>query len=341
MLPSRRPAPQFDPTDTAAVDWIPPIPGLHRRDPEHQYWLGDHRFPVSVTGVLAASKSQHALQRIESKRDQWEQRGNDCHRAMELRALYERNGGDSELVSAVSAAGAEAEQLKQQLFQLQKLADGPWAAWIAPLISHQRWQEINVISAERPTCCLSRNVAGTFDLAYLDPQIPPSPLRPPHVTGPARVLADLKTLAPNRILWRSHPGNSWELLAEVTAPVAEVRLGGGGASVENRHHHQRTWRPLSPSDVARGELPATAPWNVCRAAEVELRLTTPSTYSTAAQGGGYMALEATHGHWYDWHQSIWARPGRCTWGPLIGVDECRWAWAEAWATYRATPQPLF
>ena len=303
---------------------IPSITGLHRRDPEHEYWLGDHRFPVSITGVLAASKSEYALQRIDATRDQWEQRGHDAHRAMEICALLQRHGPDG-----------------PDIDELQALADGPWAAWVAPLLSHPRWQEITVISAERPTCCRARNVAGTFDLAYLDPEIPPSPLRPPHITGPARVLADLKTLAPNRILWRCHPGNPWELLAEVTATVAEVRLGVGGLSVEARYLHQRTWRTLSPSDVARGELPATAPWQPSRAAQVELRLTTPSTYSTAAQGGGYMALETCHGHWYDWHQSIWARPGRCTWGPLIGVEECRWAWAEAWATYRATPQPLF
>lgn len=323
-MTQRTPA-QFPACDTAAVGWIPSISGLHRRDPEHQYWLGDHRFPVSITGVLAAQKSEHALQRIDATRDQWEQRGHDCHRAMELCALIQQG---------VRRTGSETRDL-------HALADGPWAAWIAPLISHERWQEITVISAERPTCCLTRNLAGTFDLAYLDPQIPPSPLRPRHITGPARVLADLKTQAPNRILWRCHPGNPWELLAEVAASVAEVRLDDAKAQVEPRHHHQRTWRPLRPSDVARGELPAKAPWNVCRAAEVELRLTTPSTYSTAAQGGGYMALEASHGHWYDWHQSIWARPGRCTWGALIGVDECRWAWAEAWATYRATPQPLF
>lgn len=326
-MTQRTPA-QFPPRDTAAVGWIPPIHGLHRLDPEHTYWLGDHRFPVSITGVLAASKSEYARQRIDATRDQWEERGHDCHRAMEICALIQQG---------VRRTGSET-------LDLQDLADGHWAAWIAPLISHQRWHDITVISAERPTCCLTRNVAGTFDLAYLDPQIPPSPLRPPHITGPARVLADLKTQAPNRILWRTHPGNPWELLAEVAANVAEVRMlwsMTGGAWVEARHHHQRSWRPLEASDVARGELPAKAPWEASRASHVELRLTTPSTYSTAAQGGGYMALEASHGHWYDWHQSIWARPGRCTWGPLIGVEDCRWAWAEAWATYRATPQPLF
>jgi hypothetical protein len=102
-----------------------------------------------------------------------------------------------------------------------------------------------VIASERPTCCLMRRVAGTFDAAYID-------------ESGRRILADLKSL---------------------------------------------------------GE--------------------TGSTYSTAAQLGGYMALEATHGHWYDFGQTIWARPGNTTFSPLYSRSECLLAWAGAWATWRA------
>jgi hypothetical protein len=60
-----------------------------------------------------------------------------------------------------------------------------------------------------------------------------------------------------------------------------------------------------------------------------------STYSTAAQLGGYMALEATWGNLYDAGQTIWCRPGSTTFSPLYSPAECRMAWAGAWATYRA------
>jgi hypothetical protein len=60
-----------------------------------------------------------------------------------------------------------------------------------------------------------------------------------------------------------------------------------------------------------------------------------STYSTAAQLGGYMALEATWGNLYDAGQTIWCRPGSTAFSPLYSVEECRMAWAGAWATYRA------
>jgi hypothetical protein len=141
---------------------------------------------------------------------------------------------------------------------LSDLCSGAYTDWIQPLITHERWTQVEVIACERPTCCVRRRVAGTFDVAYIDPALPPSPDRPAWATGPARVLADLKT------------------------------LGEGGA-----------------------------------------------TYSTAAQLGGYQALEAAHGNWYDFGQTIWARPGSTTFSPLYSVAECRLAWAGAWATWRA------
>jgi hypothetical protein len=130
--------------------------------------------------------------------------------------------------------------------EMAELADGDHADWIQPLITHDRWDQVQVIASERPTCCAAgRGVAGTFDTAYIDEQ-------------GRRILADLKSLGENG-----------------------------------------------------------------------------STYSTAAQLGGYMALEATHGLWYDFGQTIWARPGSTTFSPLYSRSECLLAWAGAWATWRA------
>jgi hypothetical protein len=226
---------------TTSNPWLVPIPGLHRRDPEHRYWLGDLEFPVSVTGVLSVLKSDFAMQRIETTRATWEPRGNSCHLGLEVFLRLGRHGND----------GAD-------VYEMAEICAGPYADWIQPLITHERWAQVEVIASERPTCCTRRQVAGTFDVAYLDPSLPPSPDRPAWATGPARVLADLKS------------------------------LGENGA-----------------------------------------------TYSTAAQLGGYQALESTHGHFYDYGQTIWARPGQTTFSPLYSVAECRLAWAAAWATWRA------
>jgi hypothetical protein len=211
--------------------WLPPIPGLHRRDPEHRYWLGGVEFPVSVTGVLGVLKSDYAMERIEATRDVWAPRGNSCHRALELMLTI----AFSDEALAVEAAA-----------ELGDLWRGPYADWIQPLITHDRWHQLLVIASERPTCCLRRRVAGTFDVAYID-------------EDGRRILADLKSL-------------------------------GSESS---------------------------------------------STYSTAAQLGGYMALEATWGNHYEAGQTIWCRPGSTTFSPLYSVAECRTAWAGAWATYKA------
>jgi hypothetical protein len=215
---------------TTPTPWLPPVPGLHRRDPEHCYWLGEVEFPVSVTGVTGV-KSDYAMDRIEATRATWEPRGNSCHRALELWIA----GNNSEHVPFTPA----------DLGELHGLENGPYADWIAPLLTHDRWGQLQVIASERPTCCLRRRVAGTFDVAYIDEQ-------------GRRILADLKSLGENG-----------------------------------------------------------------------------STYSTAAQLGGYMALEATWGNLYDAGQTIWCRPGQTTFSPLYSVAECRMAWAGAWATYRA------
>jgi hypothetical protein len=217
--------------------WLPPIPGLHRRDPEHRYWLGEVSFPVSVTGVLSVLKSDFAMDRIEATRDVWAPRGNSCHRALELfLQLPSRDIDDGMTVAADRSV----------LLDLAGLLQGDYADWIQPLVTHERWSAINVIASERPTCCLKRKVAGTFDVAYID-------------EDGRRILADLKSL-------------------------------GSESS---------------------------------------------STYSTAAQLGGYMALESTWGNLYDAGQTIWCRPGSTTFSPLYSVAECRTSWAGAWATFKA------
>lgn len=204
--------------------WLRPISGLRRQDPEHRYVLDRpgqplHWFPISITGVLALGKSAFAMERIEATRAVWEPRGNTVHLALET-------------------------FLQSRLEELQALAAGDYADWIAPLISHPRWLDVEVIASERPTCCLTRNISGTYDCGFVE-----------HGSG-RRVLADLKS------------------------------LGENGA-----------------------------------------------TYSTAAQLGGYMVLEATHGVWYDVGQTIWARPGRTEFSPLYSREECLHAWGLAWARW--------
>jgi len=237
QLPSIQPElPSIQPELPSIATWLPPIPGLHRRDPEHRYWLGEVSFPISVTGVLSVLKSDYTMDRIEATRATWEPRGNSCHRALELFLLLPCRDIDDGMTVAAD---------QSVLLELAELLQGDYDAWIQPLVTHERWSSINVIASERPTCCLRRRVAGTFDLAYIDEQ-------------GRRILADLKSLGENG-----------------------------------------------------------------------------STYSTAAQLGGYMALEATWGNLYDAGQTIWCRPGSTTFSPLYSLAECRMAWAGAWATWKA------
>lgn len=206
--------------------WLRPIPGLRRQDPEHRYVLDRpyqplHTFPISITGVLAQGKSAFAMERIKATEHVWAPRGNTVHLALEC-------------------------FLQSRLDELDIIASASdYIDWITPLISHVRWLDVEVIASERPTCCLLRNISGTYDCGFIE-----------RGTG-LRVLADLKT------------------------------LGENGA-----------------------------------------------TYSTAAQLGGYMALEATHGVHYDAGQTIWARPGSTVFSPLYSRSECLHAWALAWARWR-------
>ena len=208
----------------STTTFLPPIPGLRRQDPEHRYVLErpgqpPHWFPASVTAVLAQGKSAYAMERIEATRSVWEPRGNTVHLALET-------------------------FLQGRLEEFATVADGDYSDWVLPLVTHERWQQVDVIASERPTCCLRRNLSGTYDCGLVE-----------RSSG-LRILADLKTLGENG-----------------------------------------------------------------------------STYSTAAQLGGYMALEATHGIHYDAGQTIWARPGQTTFSPLYSRSECLHAWALAWARW--------
>ena len=156
-------------TMTTPTAWLPPIPGLHRRDPEHRYWLGQIEFPVSVTGVLGCLKSEFAMQRIMSTRAVWEPRGNSAHRALELfLGLF------------FSPDGWSAERSNE----LRELVEGEYADWVVPLLGHDRWPHLQVMASERGTCCVRRGVAGTYDTAYID-------------EAGRRVIADLKSLSEN------------------------------------------------------------------------------------------------------------------------------------------------
>jgi len=152
-----------------ATSWLPPIPGLRRTDPEHRYWLGEHLFAVSITGVVGSSKSDWALARIEATRHLWEPRGHTVHLALEA-LLHSR-------------FHPQPRNRQQAAELLEELRASDYRAWIEPLLAHPQWGQVTVIASERPTCCLVRNLAGTYDTGYIQ-----------HSNG-LRVLADLKTLS--------------------------------------------------------------------------------------------------------------------------------------------------
>jgi hypothetical protein len=233
------------------MTWLPPIPNLIRRDPDHRYFLNDTPFPVSITGVLRIEKSDFAMARIQATQHIWQPRGTETHRAMELHIL-------SRVAPQLDSEQESCSDLADLVSELDTLRHGEHSSWIEPLIAHPRWHLITPIASERATCCITRRIAGTYDLAYTDPKLPPSPDRPSSITGPAIVLADLKTLG----------------------------------TIET------------------------------------------NTYCTRPQLGGYMALEATHGHWYDYGQTIWARPGATTFSPLYSRRECLLKWAAVWTRYQ-------
>ena len=111
------------PLTISASPWLRSIPGLRRTDPEHRYWLGDHLFAVSVTGVVGSAKSDWAMARIEATRHLWEPRGHTVHLALEalLKARFHpqpRNRQQAELL-------------------LEDLRASDYRAWIEPLSCRQ------------------------------------------------------------------------------------------------------------------------------------------------------------------------------------------------------------
>jgi len=223
--------------------WLEPIPGLWRDEAAHRYWLGNHLFPVSITGVLACGLSDTAKRAIEAKRPIWEPRGTTVHAALEhysqARFLVGKCAGEALL---------EAETLK---------GHHQYRDWILPLLQLSLWEEVQVIASERLTCCLTHNVAGAFDGAYVSPAL--SELR----GRPVRVLYDLKTLSAHG-------------------------------------------RP----------------------------------YSTAAQLGGYMVLEAAQGNHYELGQTIWSKPGEASCSAFYSREQCLAAWAAAWSSYCLAQRPF-
>ena len=228
---------------TTTSTWLEPIPGLWRDEAAHRYWLGDHLFPVSITGVLAHGLSDTAKRSIEAKRAIWQPRGTTVHAALEhysqARFLVGKSAADALL---------EAETLP---------GHHQYRDWILPLLQLPLWDEVQVIACERLTCCLARNVAGAFDGAYVSPAL--SERRGREV----RVLYDLKTLSAHG-------------------------------------------RP----------------------------------YSTAAQLGGYMVLEAAQGNHYELGQTIWSKPGATSCSTFYSREQCLSSWAAAWSCYCLVRRPF-
>ncbi|MGL6133947.1 MAG: hypothetical protein ACRC1L_07145, partial [Prochlorococcaceae cyanobacterium] len=63
-------------------------------------------------------------------------------------------------------------------------------------------------------------------------------------------------------------------------------------------------------------------------------------YSTAAQLGGYMALEAAQGNHYQLGQTIWSKPGEASLSAFYSREQCLAAWAAAWSDYALTQRPF-
>lgn len=223
--------------------WLDPIPGLWREEAAHCYWLGDHLFPVSITGVLAHGLSGTAKRAIEAKRPVWEPRGTTVHSALEHYS------------QARFLVGRSPEQALLAIEQLP--GHHRYRDWILPLLQLPLWDEVQVIASERLSCCLTRNLAGGFDGAYASPALSDRWGRE------VRVLYDLKTLSAHG-------------------------------------------RP----------------------------------YSTAAQLGGYMVLEAAQGNHYELGQTLWSRPGEATPSTFYSREQCLAAWAAAWSRYCLAYRPF-
>jgi hypothetical protein len=63
-------------------------------------------------------------------------------------------------------------------------------------------------------------------------------------------------------------------------------------------------------------------------------------YSTAAQLGGYMVLEAAQGNHYDLGQTLWSKPGVAAPSTFYSREQCLAAWAAAWSRYCLARRPF-
>ena len=155
--------------------WLEPVPGLWREEASHRYWLGEHLFPVSITGVLAHGMSASAKRAIAAKRAIWEPRGVIVHAALERYSqarFREGKGANEALLEGWDLPGQHR-----------------YRDWILPLLQLPLWDEVQVIASERLSCCLERNIAGAFDGAYRSTALSERQGRE------VRVLYDLKTLS--------------------------------------------------------------------------------------------------------------------------------------------------
>ena len=168
---------------TTTTTWLEPIPGLWREERSHRYRLGDHLFPVSITGVLRHGLSATARRAMEARRSIWQPRGNAVHAALECYSQVRFLEGRTAAEALLAVEGLPQHQTYRE--------------WILPLLLLPLWDEVAVIASERLCCCLSRNLAGAFDGAYLS-AVPPGLSPPGGEAGgkPLRVLYDLKTLSP-------------------------------------------------------------------------------------------------------------------------------------------------
>lgn len=136
------------------MEWLRQDPSLRRDDEKHVYWLGDHPFPVSVTGILSAGKSSGAIASLEKTRHEWGPRGTNTHRALELflKKSFHPDSLERDVASLQEAQEAASFE--------------PYREFIDPLLAHPLWGAVEPFASEVMLCNRALNFAGTFDGAY-------------------------------------------------------------------------------------------------------------------------------------------------------------------------------
>ena len=131
--------------------------------PQHRYWLDDHLFPVSITGVLAGGQVQLRPR---------PHRGQPCRLGAARQHLSP--GPGASFLTGRFRPGVSAPSDEHGPGNTPSGAEVDFDAyreWIEPLDRPRALEAVEVIASERPTCCLVRNVAGTYDTAYIDPHL--------------------------------------------------------------------------------------------------------------------------------------------------------------------------